>query len=236
MCISTYPQTQAYMHGIHSHDIMPMKDIHSLTNTGTHTGILPHVHRWTDSTSHPKRQWTNMTHRGELPNVYTHTHNQTWPHKHFHTQSHVSVLTHKTPRCAHACQWDDVFIYRHSNTHRHIHTTGHVCLWPYSHTHRYVHHSFLYAHNQTWRHKCTYKTHSHNHNKICTPCTFPHVHTPLWEAMQTKEHSFILIFSERLAHKGSFTHTRKNSHIFSHTCTSAQEELIILFTHTLKHT
>lgn len=42
------------MHSIYSHDIMPMKDILSLTNT--HTGIFTYVHRQADSVSHPVRQ------------------------------------------------------------------------------------------------------------------------------------------------------------------------------------
>lgn len=44
------------MHSIYSYDIMPMKDILSLTNTGVHTGIFTYVHRQADSVSHPVRQ------------------------------------------------------------------------------------------------------------------------------------------------------------------------------------
>lgn len=43
ICTSTYPQTQTYRHSIHSHDIMPTKDIHSLTNTGVYTGKFMHM-------------------------------------------------------------------------------------------------------------------------------------------------------------------------------------------------
>lgn len=74
------------MHGTHSHDIMPMKDIYSLTNTGIHTSILTHGHRQADSVLYPTRQGTNMTQRDELPNVYTH------PPRHDHIN--IFIYTH----------------------------------------------------------------------------------------------------------------------------------------------
>lgn len=51
------------------------------------------------------------------------------------------------------------------------------------------------------------------------------------------KYSFILKLSDRFGHKAMFTHTHKwkNSHIFSHPCTSAQE-LITLSTYTCKDT
>lgn len=62
-------------------------------------------------------------------------------------------------------------------------------------------------------------TYKHAHSQLCTPCMYV-------------GHMFIHPH-ETLSNKKRFMHMWKDSHIFSQTCTPAQEELLTLITDTL---